>query len=261
MDLGLRNKNALVLGGGRGIGRGIAAALAAEGAHVALVSRDQSGLEAAASEIIGSGGHAMAVSADLKSWPTVQAAYEKAELALGGIDILVNNCGGPRPTSALGVPDAIWQDQFQAMVLSIFKLTELALPGMRKRGWGRVLTVASSGIVQPIRSLAISNTLRSAVAAWSKTLAGEVARDGITVNVLLPASVRTDRILGFWEVEAKRTAKTREQIETEFAATLPTGRLGTIEEFGAVAAFLASRQAGYVTGSMIRVDGGFIASI
>jgi 3-oxoacyl-[acyl-carrier protein] reductase len=261
MDLGLRTKRALVLGGGRGIGRGIAATLAAEGARVALVARDRATLEAAADEMNRTGGEAMAVPADLKDWSSVQGAHERVVRELGGVDILVNNCGGPPPTSALGVADSVWHEQFQAMVLSIFKLTELALPGMRERRWGRIITVASIGVVQPIRMLAISNSLRSAVAGWSKTLATEVARDRVTVNVLLPGSIKTQRILGFWEAESKRSGKSLEQIETEFAATLPTGRLGTIEEFGAIAAFVASEQAAYITGSMIRVDGGSVTSI
>jgi 3-oxoacyl-[acyl-carrier protein] reductase len=261
MDLGLCAKRALVLGGSKGIGRGIAGALAAEGAHVALVSRDQRALEAAVTEIVSAGGRAIAVAADLKNWSTISAAYEEVARGLGGVDILINNCGGPPPTSALGVPETVWLEQFQAMVLSIFKLTEAALPGMRDRKWGRVLTVASSGVEQPIPMLAISNSLRSAVVGWSKSLASEVARDGVTVNVLVPASIRTQRLLDLWELEAKRSGRTLDQVEADFAAVLPTKRLATIEEFGAVAAFVASVQAAYITGSMIRIDGGYVTSL
>lgn len=261
MDLGLKGKRALVLGGGRGIGRGIAEALAAEGADVAIASRNLAVLEEAAAAMGRHGGKTLAVSADLNERGAVGEIYERVAAAFGGIDVLVNNTGGPPPGGVVGVTEEQWSKQFEAMVLSVISLTNLALPGMRERKWGRVLTVASSGVVQPAAPIGISNTLRSALVGWSKTLAGEVARDGVTVNLLLPATTRTQRIAGFWEADAARTGRSIEQVETAAAAALPMGRYGTIEEFGAVAAFIASVPASYVTGSMIRIDGGYIASI
>ncbi len=151
MDLGLTGKRALVMGGGRGIGRGIAAALAAEGASVAIVSRNREALEKAALEIGDkTGAPMMAVAADLADHGSIAKAYHRIAEALGGIDVLVNNSGGPPPSGAAGIAPEQWRAHFVAMVLNVIGLTDLALPGMRARGWGRVMTVASSGVVQPI---------------------------------------------------------------------------------------------------------------
>jgi 3-oxoacyl-[acyl-carrier protein] reductase len=265
MDLGIKGKGALVMGGGRGIGRGIAEALVAEGVKVALVSRNQAALEKAASEMTAkhgaSGGSAIAVPADLKEHATIKAAFEKASEAFGGIDILVNNSGGPPPSTASGVAPEVWRQQFEMMVLSVITLTDLALVPMRQRKWGRVMTVASSGVIQPIPTIGVSNTLRASLALWSKTVAGEVAADGVTVNMLLPGRIATERVDELDNLIAKRTGKTLDQIRGEARSTIPAGRYGTIEEFGAVAAFLASVNAGYVTGSMIRIDGGAIRAV
>ncbi|HWK43348.1 MAG TPA: SDR family oxidoreductase [Stellaceae bacterium] len=263
MDLGLTGKRALVMGGGRGIGRGIAQALAAEGASVALVSRNQAALDAAAAEI-GRGAPAstiVGVAGDLGTAGSIETAFQDVVAKLGGVDILINNSGGPPPSGAAGIDPALWRKQFEAMVLSIIGLTDLALPAMRARKWGRVLTVASSGVIQPIPTIGMSNTLRSALVGWSKTLAGEVAGDGVTVNMLLPGRIHTERVEELDRVVADRQKKSVEQVAEEARGTIPVGRYGTIEEFGAVAAFLASTKAGYVTGSLIRIDGGAIRSI
>jgi 3-oxoacyl-[acyl-carrier protein] reductase len=262
MDLGLTGKRALVMGGGRGIGRGIATALAAEGASVAIVSRNREALEKAALEIGDrTGAPMMAVAADLADHHGIAKAYHRIAEALGGVDILINNSGGPPPSGAAGIAPEQWQAHFEAMVLNVIGLTDLALPGMRSRGWGRVLTVASSGVTQPIPTIGMSNTLRSALVGWSKTLAGEVGRDGVTVNMLLPGRIATERTAQIDNVTASRQGKPVDEIAAKAAAEIPVGRYGTIEEFGAVVAFLASEKASYVTGSMIRIDGGAIRSI
>jgi len=263
MDLGLTGKRAMVLGGSRGIGRGIAEALAAEGASVALVSRNQAALDDAAATIesIAQGGKIVGVAGDLGTAGSMEAAFHTVVRELGGVDILVNNSGGPPPTGAAGVDPDQWRKQFEAMVLGIISLTDLALPAMRARKWGRVLTVASSGVIQPIPTIGMSNTLRSALVGWSKTLAGEVGGDGVTVNMLLPGRIDTERVEQLDRVLAERQKKSVEQVAEEARKTIPAGRYGTIEEFGAVAAFLASTKAGYVTGSLIRIDGGAIRSI
>lgn len=261
MDLGLKGKRALVLGGGSGIGFGIAKALAAEGAHVAIASRNAEKLAAAAETLRQFGAVVHAEHIDLSNGETIEGSWKNIEDRLGGIDILVNNSGGPPPASVADVSSQTWATQFEAMVLSLIKITNLALPGMKERQWGRILTLSSAGVIQPIRNLGISNTLRSALVGWSKSLATDVARDGITANILLAATTRTDRLIDLWKLESNRSGKPVEDIEREMAANLPTGRFGTIDEFGAVVTFIASQQASYITGSVLRVDGGYITAV
>lgn len=261
MDLGLKGKRALVLSSSRGLGRGIAAAIAAEGADVMLTARSEDKLRAAAAEINGRGaGRAHYMAADLTK--SVEAVHAEAVRVLGGqIDILVANTGGPPAGTALTVQPDAWAPQFEALVLPVFRLAALVLPAMRERGFGRILIVASSGIVQPIPNLVMSNALRSSILGWAKTLATEVAKDGITVNMILPGRIETDRTAELDAANAKKDGRTVEQVAEAARATIPAGRYGTVAEFGDVAAFLVSARAGYVTGSTIRVDGGAIRSV
>jgi 3-oxoacyl-[acyl-carrier protein] reductase len=258
VDLGIRGRAALVFGGSKGLGRGCADALAAEGVDVALVARGREALERAAAEIAARHGVAAhAFAADLADHDAVLRAVGQAERALGGrVDVLVNNSGGPPPSGAAGVDPAVWAAQFQAMVLGVIRATDRVLPGMRARRWGRVLTIASVTVVEPIPTLGISNTLRAALAGWSKTLATEVAREGVTVNMILPGRISTDRTAFLDGAAAERAGRSAAAVQAERAAEIPAGRYGTPEEFGAVAAFLASERAAFVTGSMVRVDGG-----
>jgi 3-oxoacyl-[acyl-carrier protein] reductase len=261
MDLQLKGKTALILGGSKGLGRGVADALAAEGVAVALVARGQEGLDRAVFEITSRGAKAIGYAADLANWPSIEDAANAARKQLGAIDILLNNSGGPPPSGVAGVSAKVWEEQFQAMVLPLFRITDLLIGDMRARKWGRILNVASMSVVEPIATIGVSNTLRSAIVGWAKTLATETARDGITVNTLLPGAIATDRT-----VQRSRAAAERQNISVEEAIkrnaqSIPVGRLGTPAEFGAVAAFLASPLAGYVTGSLIRVDGGAIRSV
>jgi 3-oxoacyl-[acyl-carrier protein] reductase len=262
MDLKLKGKKALVFGGSKGIGRGIADALAAEGVDVGLVARTRETLDKSVAEINArGGGRAIGLAADLGDWATVEKAVQSARQQLGPIDILVNNSGGPPPSGALGVKPEVWEAQFRAMVLSIFRITEMVVPEMRERKWGRILNVASFSVIEPIPHLGISNSLRGAVAGWAKTLAGEVAKDGITVNMLLPGTIATDRLIQLNRAAAERSGISPEEAVKRAGAAVPVGRLGTVEEFGAVAAFLASPLASYVTGSMIRIDGGLVRAV
>lgn len=261
MDLALQGKTAVVLGGSKGLGRGIGEALAAEGVAVALFARGRDALDKTVTDITSRGGRAIGVPADLGDWSTVARAVDEARAKLGPIDILVNNCGGPPPTRASGVAPEVWEEQFRAMVLSFFRLTDLLLPDMRSRKWGRIINVASESVVQPIPNLAISNSLRGAVIGWAKTLAGEVAADGVTVNTMLPGAFATDRILQFQRAASQWEGIPVEELMKRVGKNIPVGRLGTPAEFGAAAAFLASPLAGYITGSMIRLDGGTIRSV
>ena len=186
MDLQLKGKTALILGGSKGLGRGVADALAAEGVAVALVARGQEALDRAVSEITSRGAKAVGFAADLANWPSLEDAANAARKQLGAIDILLNNSGGPPPSGVAGVSAKVWEEQFNAMVLPLFRITDLLIGDMRARKWGRILNVASTSVVEPIAAIGVSNTLRSAIVGWAKTLATETARDGITVNTLLP---------------------------------------------------------------------------
>ena len=262
MDLQLSGKTALILGGSKGIGRGIADALAAEGVAVAMLARNRETLDRSVSEIKSRGARAHGFAADLADWPSIERATEAARKELGGaIDILVNNSGGPPPSGVVGVSAEVWEKQFHAMVLPLFRITDLLIPDMRARKWGRVLNVASLSVVEPIPTIGISNTLRSAIVGWAKTLSLETARDGITVNTLLPGVIATDRSIGLSRATAERQKITVEEAMKRTAQSIPVGRLGTPEEFGAIAAFLASPLAAYITGSLIRIDGGLIRSV
>ncbi len=261
MDLQLGGKVALVAGGSKGLGFGVAQALAREGVSVALLARDRAALEFAVHSIRAEGGRAAGFAADLADPAAVEHAVATVRQQWGDVDILLNNSGGPPPCGVAGVDPALWQAQFQAMVLPLFALTDLVLPSMRRKQWGRILTVASTSVVEPIAAIGISNTLRSAVVGWAKTLAGEVARDGITVNTLLPGRIATARTLHLNQRVAQARGESEEAVAARSVAEIPVGRYGSIEEFGAVAAFLASPLAAYVTGSLVRVDGGLLHSV
>ena len=234
MDFGITGKKALVIGASRGLGAASATLLAAEGAHVIAASRSGT---APADDMEG-------VALNLSDAASVEA--------------LINNCGGPPAGPAKGQSTAAWQTAFDAMATPLFQLTEAALPGMTTRGWGRIVTIGSSGVIQPISGLALSNGVRGAIAGWSKTLSSEVAEAGITVNMVLPGRIATDRVAELDSSKAKKSGSTLEDVQKASRKTIPVGRYGAPEEFGAVVAFLCSQQAGYVTGSMIRVDGGMI---
>jgi 3-oxoacyl-[acyl-carrier protein] reductase len=262
MDLGLKDKRALVLASSRGLGGGIAAALVAEGAHVLLTGRHGAELEKRAAELTAKGpGKADWVVADLFDEFVVENLTTAVAEKLGYVDILVNNSGGPPPGGAEDMTPEKLTTYFNAMVLRLIGLAHAFLPGMKERGFGRILTVASSGIIEPIPGLALSNTLRPALAGWSKTLATEVAGQGITVNMLLPGSVLTSRIDELDRAAAERQGKTVEEVRAQSERAIPARRYGTVEEFGSTGAFLVSERASYITGSMIRCDGGAARSV
>jgi 3-oxoacyl-[acyl-carrier protein] reductase len=261
MDLGIKGKTALVLGAGGGLGSAIALALAAEGANVALADISAEALQVSVEAVKGTGVRAIGLEWDLADLQVIEANVARIEAELGAVDILVNNTGGPPPTPAAGQAAEHWERHFQSMVLSVIKITDRVLPNMRERQWGRVVTSTSSGVIAPIANLGISNALRSALLGWSKTLAREVGRDGITSNIVLPGRVATGRIRFLDEQKAAREGRTVEQVSAESTASIALGRYGEPDEYGRVVAFLASTAAAYVTGSVIRVDGGLIASI
>ncbi|MBC2666235.1 SDR family oxidoreductase [Novosphingobium flavum] len=250
MDLKIAGKVALVLGASKGLGAASAAALADEGALVHAVSRSGAVSDA----------RLTGLAADLSTAAGVEAVLELVA-RLGRVDILVGNTGGPPRSTAQGVDSGQWRAAFEGLAVSLFRIADAVLPGMIERGWGRIITIGSSGIVQPIPHLAQSNAVRGAVAGWSKTLAGEVGRHGVTVNMVLPGRIDTDRVRGGDEAAAARDGLAVAEVQARSRAQIPVGRYGRAEEFGAMVAYLAGEQAGYMTGTMIRVDGGYVRGL
>lgn len=261
MDFGLNGKTALVLGAGGGLGGAIADALAGEGMRVAAADIDQQAANTTVERITAAGGSAIALAWDLADRGAIAPNIETIEAQLGPVDVLVNNTGGPPPTPAAGQPPEEWSKYFESMVLSVIAITDSVLPGMRARGWGRIITSTSSGVIAPIPNLAMSNALRLTLVGWSKTLAREVGRDGVTCNIVLPGRIATGRITFLDEKKAEREGRSVDDVMAESTGSIPAGRYGDPAEYGDVVAFLASRRASYLTGSVIRVDGGLIASI
>ena len=258
MDLGLKDRRALVIGASRGLGAACAAELAREGAEVLAAARNTDAISAWAAEL-GLSGRVKPVELDLSDPGSVEALCQS--MAETRVDILINNCGGPPAGPALTQSGDAWRAAYEAMAVPIMALTSAVLPGMTERGFGRIITIGSSGVIAPIPGLALSNGVRGALAGWSKTIAAEVAASGVTVNMVLPGRIATDRVRELDEGRAKRTGQSLEEVETASRATIPAGRYGKPEEFAAAAAFLASSRASYITGSMIRVDGGMLRNL
>jgi 3-oxoacyl-[acyl-carrier protein] reductase len=254
MDLGLTGRTAIVLGATSGLGAAIADGLAQEGANVVVVGRD----EERARERAATFGSAIAVAADLTDPETPARVVAAAEEAFGAVDVVVLNGGGPKPGTAtdLGVGDV--DAAVDLLVRPHVALVGTVLPGMLERGWGRIIAVGSSGVQQPLPNLTASNLGRAALAGYLKTLAGEVAGRGVTVNMVMPGRIDTDRVAQLDQAAANRTGTSLEEARRSSEATIPRGRYGTPREFAAVAVFLAGDPAGYVTGEQVRCDGGLV---
>jgi 3-oxoacyl-[acyl-carrier protein] reductase len=248
MDLGLDGRVALVTGASRGIGHAIATELAAEGARVAISSRSADRIAAAAEEM----------GATAFTWDTAEpegagALVGEVEERLGPVEVLVCNTGGPPASaSALGIESEDWEAAYRSLVRAPMALIERVLPGMRSRGWGRILNVVSTTVREPVPNLMLSNSHRAAMLAAFKTVSSEVAADGVTLNSLLPGRIRTERL-----VELYGSPEAAEEV----GRMIPAGRLGTAEEMAGAAAFLLSDRASYVTGQWLAVDGGIMQSI
>jgi 3-oxoacyl-[acyl-carrier protein] reductase len=261
MDLELNGKVALVLGAGGGLGSAIARELSAEGCRVAAVDINEDALAETVSRIAASASDKCAIRWDMNDTAAAGDIVTQVRDALGEIDIVVNITGGPPPTPTRDQDADSWSRYFDSMVLSVIKLADAALPGMIERGWGRILTSTSSGVVAPIPNLGLSNSLRSTLVGWSKSLAAEIARYGVTSNIIVPGRIYTGRIKALDEARAAREGSTVEDVVAASTASIPVGRYGQPSEYAKVAAFLVSGPASYVTGSVVRVDGGFIPSI
>jgi 3-oxoacyl-[acyl-carrier protein] reductase len=244
MDLGLRDRVALVTGGSKGIGAGIAAALAAEGAKVAIAARTPETVQETAARVGATG--FVFDSGDLEAVPTLIADVESA---LGPVDIYIANTGGPpMGQDPLAFPREQWEAAHRTLVLSPMAFIERLLPGMRERGWGRIVAVSSSSVFEPLPAIQLSNAHRPGLLASFKVLARRFAADGVTFNSFLAGRIATER--------AGATAGSLEAAQAAAREQVPAGRLGTVEEFAAPAVFLCSEQAGYITGTTLLVDGG-----
>ncbi len=262
MDLGLQDKVAIVMAASKGLGRACATALAAEGARVTIGARGAQALEKTAQEIQqATRSRVLAVPTDVTQAEDVEAIVTATVREFGRIDILVNNAGGPPAGKFESFGDAQWQAAFELNLLSTVRLVRLVLPHMRKTGSGRIITIVSISVKQPIDGLILSNAIRSGVVGMAKTLSVELAPDNITVNNVCPGRFLTDRFRQVYLNERVQQGASEEAVLKEMAQDVPMGRVGKPEELGALVAFLASQQAAYITGTTIQVDGGLVRSL
>jgi 3-oxoacyl-[acyl-carrier protein] reductase len=258
MDLGLAGRVALVTAASKGMGKASAMGLAAEGARVVMCARTESDLKTAAEEIRAkTRAEVLAVPADVTKKDDVTALVDRAVKTFGHVDILVANAGGPPRGYFEDMTDEQWQGAFDVSLLSVVRLVRGVLPSMKARRWGRILTIQSVSVKQPIPELLLSNAVRPGVAGMMKTLAGQLGKDGITVNTVCPGKIMTDRFLGGQKI----SGLSREDYLARAVEDVPVRRIGTPEEFANVIVFLASERASYVTGVAVQVDGGLVRGL
>lgn len=257
MDLGIKGKVAAVAAASKGLGKACALELAREGCAVAICARDATTLQATAQEIArATGARVVPVVADMTRAEDIARFIDTARSELGDPLILVTNAGGPPGGLFEQFDDAAWEQAFQLTLLSAVRLIRAALPGMRRAGWGRIITITSITVKQPIDELLLSNAIRPGVVGLVKTLANQLAREGITVNNVAPGSILTDRQYELAQERARREGRSVEEVIAASGAGIPVGRIGRPEELAAMVAFLASERASYVNGATILVDGG-----
>lgn len=257
MDLKLNGRVALVSAASKGLGKAAAWALAREGADLVIAARGEVALAQTAAEIHADTGRAvLAVTADVSQAADIERLAEQAQARFGRVDVLVNNAGGPPPGLFVEMSDDDWLGAVELNLLSAVRLTRAVLPGMQARRWGRIINMTSIAVKQPLPNLILSNTARAGLVAMAKTLAGQVAAQGITVNNVCPGYMLTDRVRGLAEATATAEGITIDEAIARNERAIPMGRMGRPEELAALIAFLASEQAGYLTGATIQVDGG-----
>jgi 3-oxoacyl-[acyl-carrier protein] reductase len=258
MDLGLAGKVALVTAASKGMGKASAMGLATEGARVVMCARTESDLKSAAEEIRAkTKAEVLAMPADVTKKDDVTNLVDRAIKTFGHVDILVANAGGPPRGYFEDMTDEQWQGAFDVSLLSVVRLVRAVLPSMKARRWGRILTIQSVSVKQPIPELLLSNAVRPGVAGMMKTLAGQLGKDGITVNTVCPGKIMTDRFLGGQKI----SGLSREDYLARAVEDVPVRRIGTPEEFANVIVFLASERASYVTGVSVQVDGGLVRGL
>ena len=262
MDLGLTGRVAIVAAASKGLGRAVAEELTREGAHVAICARTAATLEEAAAHIRKNTGREVFHQAlDVSDSAAVAAFIAATEARFGRIDICVTNSGGPPSNSFRNTQPEEWRAAIDQLLMSTVNFAREVLPRMQKNKWGRLITITSSAVKQPVDGLLLSNSIRAGVAGLARTLANEYAADGITVNNVCPGFTRTARLDTLASTISKRTGEKREAVFAAWEREIPAGRVGTPEEFAAVVAFLASERASYVNGTSIAVDGGLVRSL
>jgi 3-oxoacyl-[acyl-carrier protein] reductase len=262
MDLELTGKVALVTAASKGLGRATAAQLAAEGARVMISSRGEEQLAATAGEIAeATGAQVEYCAADVADAADLERLLQETTRRLGGVDVLVNNAGGPRPGGFDALDDAAWSEAFELNLMSTVRLIRGVLPHMRQQRWGRIMTIASSSIKQPIENLLLSNTYRVAILGLAKSLAIEFAPDNVLINTVGPGRIATDRVASLDASRAEKAGISVDEVRKQTEQAIPLGRYGTAEEFARVAAFLVSGANTYLTGQHFLVDGGMVKAI
>ncbi|HJZ81101.1 MAG TPA: SDR family oxidoreductase [Pyrinomonadaceae bacterium] len=262
MDLGLNNKVALVAAASRGLGRAVAEELAAEGASLIICARKAETIEHVAGEIAGASGvEVLGVAADVSNPADVARLISSGVARFGRIDILVTNAGGPPAGQFESFSLAQWEEATRLLLHSAVELARQVLPGMKERRWGRILNITSIAVKQPVDNLILSNSVRAAVTGFARTLANEVASFGVTVNNIMPGYTRTERVEELARMMAEKQGITPADFIARWEKEIPMGRIGSPREFAALAAFLVSERASYLTGTSIPVDGGWIKAL
>ena len=262
MDLGIRGKTAFIAAASDGLGKAVALRLAAEGAHVVICARNEERIRATLKEIALASPNVQSEGfvTDLASAADIEKLGEQLTDRRLSIDILVNNAGGPPPGFFEDIQDSQWQQAFDLTMMSAVRMTRLVLANMRARRWGRIINITSYSVKQPMAQMMLSNSIRMSVVGWAKTLSNEVACDGVTVNNVCPGWTRTGRVDQLLKARARSTGLEQEEIEQTLLAAIPSRRMGEVNEFADVVAFLASQNASYVTGTTLPVDGGAVSA-
>lgn len=262
MDTGLKNKTVLITAASKGIGKAVAEAFASGGCKVAICSRDKNHLIETSKEIgIKYKVDPLWCVCDLNKAADVETTYKAVSKEFGSVDILVNNCGGPIPGLLQELKESDWNNAYEQILMSVVRFSKLIVPDMIKKDWGRIINITSISVKQPVDNLMLSNSLRAGVTGFAKSLSNEVAKHNITVNNVAPGLTLTARLYELAVIEARKEGKSHEEILAEMGKRVPMNRLAGPEEIAMVVLFLASKQASYVTGTTIQVDGGYTKNL
>ena len=259
MNLNLKNKNAIVCASSQGLGKAAAMDLAMEGVNLAICSRDQKKIDRAKKDILMKTDQNIKIlsrEVNLDSPEEINAFYKEVESNLGSVDILVNNTGGPPPSSFDQISDEDWLNAFNSTMMSSVRLSRAVIPHMKENNWGRIINISSVSVKTPVNGLFLSNSLRMGVLGWAKALADELAVYGVTVNTVCPGYTRTERVEAILESQSSSSGLSKEEIEKTIADNIPMKRVGEAEDLAGLITFLASERANYMTGLAVQVDGG-----